>query len=63
MAWTSLPHKKTLDDTLCSIKEQLSGAGLNIRLAKNKSSLESLKMKIKRFFMSYNPDNLIDFVC
>ncbi|RNA00226.1 hypothetical protein BpHYR1_018376 [Brachionus plicatilis] len=61
MAWTSLPHKKTLEDTLCSIKEQLSGAGLNIRLAKNKSSLEGLKMKIKRFFMSYNPDNIIDF--
>ncbi|RNA16168.1 hypothetical protein BpHYR1_029846, partial [Brachionus plicatilis] len=55
MAWTSLPHKKTLDDTLCS------GADLNIRLAKNKSWLEGLKMKIKRFFMSYNPDNIIDF--
>ncbi|RNA00760.1 hypothetical protein BpHYR1_024816 [Brachionus plicatilis] len=43
MAWTSLPRKKTLDDTLCSIKEKFSGAGLNILLAKNKTSLEGLK--------------------
>lgn len=61
MAWTSLLHKKTLEDTLCSIKEQLSGAGLNIRLAKNKTSLEGLKLIIKRFYMSYNPTDIIDF--
>ncbi|RNA24755.1 hypothetical protein BpHYR1_000449 [Brachionus plicatilis] len=47
MAWTSLPHKKTLDDTLCSIKEQLSGAGLNIRLAKNKTKYANVFAKPK----------------
>lgn len=38
--WLSLHKKIPLTDTLCSIKEQLSG--LNVRLAKNKSSIDDL---------------------
>lgn len=31
--WISLHKKITLNDTLCNLKEQLSGTGLNVRLA------------------------------
>lgn len=44
MKWLNLQKKITLNDTLCSIKEQLSGSGLNIRLAKN--ILDGLKLKL-----------------
>ncbi|RNA05543.1 hypothetical protein BpHYR1_030846 [Brachionus plicatilis] len=44
-----------MDNTLCSIKDQLSGTGLNIRLAKNKNCLDGITLKIERFFMSFNP--------
>lgn len=53
--WLSVPKKITFDNTPCSIKEQLSGTGLNIRLAKNKSCLDGITLKIERFFMSFNP--------
>ncbi|RNA27056.1 hypothetical protein BpHYR1_026686 [Brachionus plicatilis] len=53
--WLSVPKKITLDNTPCSIKEQLSGTGLNIMLAKNKSCLDGITLKIERFFMSFNP--------
>lgn len=59
--WISLHKKITLNDTFCSIKEQLSGTGLNVRLAKNKSSIDDLILKIERFFISFNPDEYIDF--
>lgn len=59
--WISLTKKITLNDTLCNLKEQLSGTGLNVRLAKNKSSIEDLILKIERFFISFNPDELIDY--
>lgn len=59
--WLSLHRKITLDDTLCLLKEQLSGTGLNVRLAKNKSSIDDLQIKIDRFFISFNPDNLVDY--
>lgn len=58
--WLSLHKKITLNDTFCSIKEQLSGAGLHVRLAKNKTSIDDLILKIERFFISFNPDEYID---
>ncbi|RMZ94903.1 hypothetical protein BpHYR1_034852 [Brachionus plicatilis] len=61
MVWTSLAHKKTLEDTLCTVKDQLSEAGLNIRLARYKIFLEGMNLRIKRLFMSYNPTDLIAF--
>lgn len=59
--WLSLHKRITLNDTLCSIKEQHSDTGLNDRLAKNKTSIEDLLLKIERFFISFNPDEFIDF--
>lgn len=38
----------------------MSGTGLNVRLAKNKASLEDLILKIERFFISFNPDEFVD---
>lgn len=57
----SLNKKVTLNDTLCNLKEQLSRTGLNVRLSKNKSSIEDLIPKIERFFILFNPDDLIDY--
>lgn len=59
--WISLHRKITLDDSLCTLKEQLSGTGLNVRLAKNKSSIDDLQIKIERFFISFNPDCFVDY--
>lgn len=58
-----LPARQTLLKQLCArnLKEQLSGTGINVRLAKNKSSFEDLILKIERFFISFNPDELIDY--
>jgi len=61
MKWLSLTKRVTLNDTLCSIKEQLSGTGLNVRLAKNKTSIDDLILKIERFFISFNPDEYLDY--
>ncbi|RNA04597.1 hypothetical protein BpHYR1_052482 [Brachionus plicatilis] len=58
--WVSVPKKITFDNTLSSIKEQLSETGLIIRLAKNKSFLDGITLKIERFFISFNPSENLD---
>lgn len=58
--WINLLKKVTLNDTFCMLKEQLSGSGLNVRLAKNKNCVDDLILKIERFFISFNPDEFVD---
>lgn len=58
--FVNLLKKITLNDTLCFIKEQLSGSGLHVRLAKNKSAVEDIDLSIERFLISFNPDEYID---
>lgn len=59
--FVNLLKKITLNDTLCFIKEQLSGSGLHVRLAKNKSAVEDIDLAIERFLISFNPDEYIDY--
>lgn len=59
--FVNLLKKITLNDTLCFIKEQLSGSNLHVRLAKNKSAVEDIDLAINRFLISFNPDEYIDF--
>lgn len=39
----------------------LRSTGLNVRLTKNKTSIDDLILKIERFFISFNLDEFIDY--
>lgn len=62
MQWIDVQHKVTLGKTLCSIKEQLTGAGLDVRLAKTKTNLvDDVKFKMEHLLISMNPDEYVNY--
>lgn len=62
MQWIDLQHRITLNKTLCSIKEQLTGAGLDVRLAKTKTNLvDDVKFKMDHLLISMNPDEYVNY--
>lgn len=61
MRWVDTTKKITLEHTLNTLKEQLIGAGQDVRLAKNTKSNIDLKLKIERMFISMNPSREVDF--
>lgn len=62
MEWVDLQHRKTLESTLNSIKEHLSGDGLDVRLSKNmKNKIEGLKFKMDYCLISMNPSNIVNY--
>ena len=62
MQWIDLQHRITLEKTLCSIKEQLTGAGLDVRLAKTKSSFQDdIKFKLDFLLISMNENEFVTY--
>ena len=62
MQWVDIARKISLEKTMNMIKEQLIGAGLDVRMAKNtKQSDISLKLKLDRILCSTNPDRDVNF--
>ena len=62
MQWIDIQHKITLDKTVNSIKEQLTGAGLDVRLAKTKSNMQDdLKLKIDYLLISMNESEYVNY--
>lgn len=62
MQWYDVAKKITLENTLNSIKEQLTGAGIDVRTAKTKSNAtDDLKLKIERLFISMNPSERVNY--
>jgi len=62
MQWIDIQHKITLEKTLNSIKEQLTGAGLDVRLAKTKSTLvDDIKLKIDYLLISMNETDYVNY--
>lgn len=62
MEWVDLQHRKTLESTLNSIKEHLSGDGLDVPLAKNqKVKIEGIKFKMNYCLISMNPGNIVNY--
>ena len=62
MQWIDLQHKITLDKTINSIKEQLTGAGLDVRLAKTKSSMQDdIKFKMEYLLISMNETEYVNY--
>lgn len=62
MQWIDIQHRITLDKTINSIKEQLTGAGLDVRLAKTKSSLQDdIKFKMEYLLISMNETEYVNY--
>lgn len=62
MQWIDIQHRITLDKTINSIKEQLTGAGLDVRLAKTKSSLQDdIKFKMEYLLISMNENEYVNY--
>lgn len=62
MQWIDIQHRITLDKTVNSIKEQLTGAGLDVRLAKTKSNIQDdLKLKIDYLLISMNETEYVNY--
>lgn len=62
MQWIDIQHRITLDKTVNSIKEQLTGAGLDVRLAKTKSNIQDdLKLKIDFLLISMNETEYVNY--
>lgn len=62
MQWIDIQHKITLEKTINSIKEQLTGAGLDVRLAKTKSSLQDdIKFKMEHLLISMNESEYVNY--
>lgn len=62
MQWIDQQHRISLGKTLCSIKEQLTGAGLDVRLAKTKTNLvDDVKFKMDHLLISMNPDEYVNY--
>jgi hypothetical protein len=62
MQWIDLQHKITLEKTLTLIKEQLTGAGLDVRLAKTKSAFQDdIKFKMDYLLISMNEDSYVNY--
>ena len=62
MQWIDIQHKITLEKTINSIKEQLTGAGLDVRLAKTKSNLvDDIKLKINNLLISMNETEYVNY--
>lgn len=62
MQWIDLQHRITLEKTVNSIKEQLTGAGLDVRLAKTKSSLQDdIKFKMEYLLISMNESEYVNY--
>lgn len=62
MQWIDIQHRITLEKTINSIKEQLTGAGLDVRLAKTKSNLQDdLKLKIDFLLISMNESEYVSY--
>ena len=62
MQWIDIQHKITLEKTLTLIKEQLTGAGLDIRLAKTKSTLQDdIKFKLDYLLVSMNETEYVNY--
>lgn len=62
MQWIDIQHKITLEKTINSIKEQLTGAGLDVRLAKTKSNLtDDLKFKMDYLLISMNETEYVNY--
>lgn len=62
MQWIDIQHRITLEKTLNSIKEQLTGAGLDVRLAKTKTSLQDdIKFKMEYLLISMNETEYVNY--
>lgn len=62
MQWIDIQHRITLEKTLNSIKEQLTGAGLDVRLAKTKSSMQDdIKFKMDYLLISMNETEYVNY--
>jgi len=62
MQWIDIQHRITLEKTMCSIKEQLSGSGINVRMAKTKSNVhDDIQMRINNILISMNNDNHVNY--
>lgn len=62
MQWIDIQHRVTLEKTINSIKEQLTGAGLDVRLAKTKSSLQDdIKFKMDYLLISMNETDYVNY--
>ena len=62
MQWIDIQHRITLEKTINSIKEQLTGAGLDVRLAKTKSSLtDEIKFKMEYLLISMNETEYVNY--
>lgn len=62
MQWIDIQHKITLEKTLTLIKEQLTGAGLDIRLAKTKTSFQDdIKFKLDYLLVSMNETEYVNY--
>ena len=62
MQWIDLQHRITLEKTINSIKEQLTGAGLDVRLAKTKSNLQDdIKFKMDYLLISMNETEYVNY--
>lgn len=62
MQWIDLQHRVTLEKTVNSIKEQLTGAGLDVRLAKTKSNIQDdIKFKMDYLLISMNETDYVNY--
>lgn len=62
MQWIDLQHRVTLDKTMTSIKEQLTGAGLDVRLAKTKTAIQDdIKFKMDYLLISMNESEYVNY--
>ena len=62
MQWIDIEHRVSLEKTINSIKEQLSGAGIDVRLAKTRSALtDDIKLKIDQLLISMNETPLVNY--
>lgn len=62
MQWIDVQHRITLEKTINSIKEQLTGAGLDVRLAKTKSNVtDDIKFKMDFLLISMNESEYVNY--
>lgn len=62
MHWIDIQHRITLDKTINSIKEQLTGAGMDVRLAKTKTAIQDdIKFKMDYLLISMNETEYVNY--
>ncbi|CAF1135107.1 unnamed protein product [Brachionus calyciflorus] len=62
MHWIDIQHRITLDKTINSIKEQLTGAGMDVRLAKTKTAIQNdIKFKMDFLLISMNETEYVNY--